>query len=93
MFGVQARFDAGQVTVSGVASEYVRKGDAGSHGRFRFCANCGAIVVYTVDEMPGVVIVPVGAFAEPGFPAPAVSVYEERMHAWVGLPAHIEHIA
>lgn len=37
-------------------------------------------------------MVPVGAFADPGFPAPTVSVYEERMHAWVQLPAGIEHL-
>jgi hypothetical protein len=43
--------------------------------------------------MPGFVAIPVGAFAEPRFPAPSVSVYEERMHSWVGLPADIEHIA
>lgn len=34
----------------------------------------------------------VGAFADPQFPAPTVSVYEERMHGWVGLPAAMEHI-
>jgi hypothetical protein len=43
--------------------------------------------------MEGFVVIPVGAFAEPGFPAPSVSVYEERMHAWVGLPQNIQHIA
>ena len=32
-----------------------------------------------------------GAFADPGFPAPVFSVYEERMHAWVGLPPGVEH--
>jgi len=31
--------------------------------------------------------IPVGAFADPGFPAPAVSVYESRLHRWV-LPPH-----
>lgn len=92
-FGVQARFDAVQVQVSGAASEYVRVGDDGSHARFKFCAVCGATVYYTTDEMPGVVAIPLGAFAAPGLPAPTVSVYEERMLPWVGLPASIEHLA
>jgi len=35
---------------------------------------------------------PVGAFAEPGFPPPSFSVYEERMHPWVVVPAVVEHI-
>ena len=39
------------------------------------------------------VVVAVGAFAEPGFPAPTVSVYDNRKHTWVGMPAQIEHSA
>jgi hypothetical protein len=27
-----------------------------------------------------------GAFADPGFPAPRVSVREERRHSWLDLP-------
>jgi hypothetical protein len=33
-----------------------------------------------------------GAFAEPSFPVPTVSVYEERMHSWVQMPKDIEHL-
>jgi hypothetical protein len=33
----------------------------------------------------------VGAFADPGFPPPRVSVYEKRRHPWVGLPEGMEH--
>jgi hypothetical protein len=33
-------------------------------------------VYYTVDELPGVVVIPVGAFAEPTFPEPTFSVYD-----------------
>lgn len=36
--------------------------------------------------------IPVGAFADPAFSGPQVSVYEERMHAWVAPPAGAEHI-
>jgi hypothetical protein len=35
--------------------------------------------------------IPVGAFADPSFPTPSVSVYEERMHGWVVPPADAEH--
>jgi hypothetical protein len=38
------------------------------------------------------IVIPVGAFAEPTFPGPTVSVYEERMHSWVQMPNDIEHI-
>jgi hypothetical protein len=43
--------------------------------------------------MPGVVAVPVGAFADPAFPPPVFSVHEARRHAWIALPAEgIEHV-
>jgi hypothetical protein len=40
---------------------------------------------------PDVVAVPLGAFAEPAFPAPSFSVWESRRHASVTLPAGVEH--
>ena len=93
VFGAQARFDGGAVTVTGRATEFVRVGDAGGRATFRFCPDCGATVYYTADAMQGFVVIPVGAFADPQFPPPVLSVYEERMHAWVRLPADVEHIA
>jgi hypothetical protein len=36
--------------------------------------------------------IPVGAFADPSFPAPLVSVYESRMHSWIVPPPDAEHI-
>lgn len=93
VFAAQARFLAQQVSVTGRATEFVRVGDEGNRARFRFCPECGATVYYTADPMPEFVVIPVGAFADPAFPAPTCSVYEERMHPWVGLPPGIEHIA
>ena len=51
------------------------------------------LLILQVSDMPGAIAIPVGAFADPQFPAPVFSVYEERMHAWVGLPPGIEHMA
>lgn len=93
VFGVVARFPSASVTISGKSTEYVRTGDEGSKATFHFCATCGATVFYTSDAMEGNVAIPVGAFADPQFPGPSVSVYEERMHSWVFMPANIEHIA
>ena len=92
VFGAQARFRSGSVKVNGQSREYVRVGDEGSKIRFNFCPNCGATVYYTIEGHSDVIAIPVGAFAEPGFPAPTVSVYEERKHPWVGLPEKIEHL-
>ncbi len=48
---------------------------------------------YTMSGMEDAVAIPVGAFADPSFPAPTVSVYEERMHGWVHLPGGDQHMA
>lgn len=93
VFGAQARFDAAAVTLEGTSKAFVRIGDEGSRCTFGFCPTCGSTVYYTVDGMEGFVAIPVGAFADPRFPGPTFSVYEERMHAWVAMPTDIEHMA
>jgi hypothetical protein len=35
------------------------------------------------------VSVAVGAFGDPSFPPPRVSVYDSRRHAWVALPVGV----
>jgi len=75
--------------VTGEATEYVRTGDQGSRFRFRFCPLCGTTLFHTEEGEEGRVSVAVGAFADPDFPAPAVSVYDCRRHPWVALPAGI----
>ena len=93
VFAAQARFLRGDVEVSGRASEFTRVGDSGeSVARFRFCPACGATVYYTIDKDPERIAIPVGAFADPAFPAPTFSVYEARRHAWVTIPGDgVEH--
>jgi hypothetical protein len=93
VFAVQTSFPRDRVTISGASQTYVRVGDAGSTCTFHFCARCGATVHYDVAERPDTGAIAVGAFAQPEFPAPTYSVYEERMHAWVGLPTGIGHRA
>jgi len=89
-FGVQARFEEERVRIEGRANEYVRISDEGEERVFSFCPECGATVFYKVASAPGLIAVPVGAFADPGFPAPRVSVWESRRHPWVEVPETIE---
>jgi hypothetical protein len=72
--------------VTGTASEYVRVGDQGARFKFHFCPVCGSTVFHTEEGDERSVSVAVGAFADPGFPPPEVSVYDCRRHAWVNLP-------
>jgi hypothetical protein len=92
-FGAQSRFDRNQVRVTGTSREYRRVSDEGDeHRTFHFCAECGATVYYEDSSTPDMLAIPVGAFGDPGFPSPTVSVWEGRMHPWVMLPAGIRHV-
>ncbi|WP_198115164.1 GFA family protein [Massilia rhizosphaerae] len=92
VFGQQARFLREDVTVTGESTEYARVGDEGPGARFHFCPQCGSTVYYDIVGLEDYLAIPVGAFADPDFPPPTVSVYEERMHKWVVPPADAEHI-
>ncbi len=91
VFAAQARFPADAVATSGVSTSFVRVGDEGGRCTFHFCPTCGATVYYVVEGQD-LIAIPVGAFADPTFPAPNFSVYEERMHSWVKMPDDIEHM-
>ena len=79
VFGAQARFSRRSVTTSGKSKTFVRIGDSGKGATFHFCPDCGSTVYYML-------------FAHPQVPPPTRSVYEARMHSWVGVPRDIEHL-
>ena len=81
-----------RLQLTGTCSEWSRTGDSGTRATFRFCATCGATIAYVHEGMPGLTAVPVGAFADPDFPPPEYSVYEQRKHRWVAVAGDgIEH--
>ena len=90
-FGIQARFPADRVRIVGRYSDYVRISDEAEQRTFHFCPDCGATVFYTLATAPDVIAVPIGAFAEPSFPPPTVSVFESRRHPWLAMTAGMEH--
>jgi hypothetical protein len=93
VFAVQARFPREAVTIEGRASQWTRTGDSGGSATLNFCPVCGSTVSWQAVEMPDFVAVAVGAFADPNFPPPSVSVYEERLHPWAlaAMQAPLEH--
>lgn len=91
-FGVQARWPRSQVRTEGETRTWRRIGDEGTAMDFRFCPHCGSTVWFTQDAASDFVAVAVGAFADPGFPAPTCSVYGERGHLWVELPEEIQRL-
>ncbi|HKP62878.1 MAG TPA: GFA family protein [Polyangiales bacterium] len=89
-YGAQARFPTADVRIQGRSTTWVRTAESGNQLTFSFCPDCGATVYYRVDAVPEITGVPIGAFADPVFPAPKFSVWESMQHAWVSAPADAE---
>jgi len=91
-FAVQARWPEDQVRVTGEAKIWERVADSGHRAIYRFCPHCGSTVTYVIEGWPGLVAVPLGAFADLQFPKPRFSVYEHRKHDWVAIVGdEVEH--
>lgn len=92
---MQARFARQDVTrINGASTAFTRQGESGGTVTFHFCPQCGSTVYWALSSVPDVFAIAVGAFADPQFPAPRISVYERRRHGWVdldGLP-DTEHL-
>jgi hypothetical protein len=93
VFAALAGF-AAPYRVTGEATEYLRVGDRGARFTFRFCPVCGTTLFHTEEgyEDRGVSVA-VGAFADPSFPPPQVSVYDSRRHPWVTMPPGVQAFA
>jgi hypothetical protein len=93
-FGMQAASKRIKFRLS-VASDYARISDEADRKEhvFHFCPDCGSQVFYTEPTEPDLVVVAVGAFADPSFPPPTESGYDSRRHHWVGLPDSIQRYA
>lgn len=91
-FSAQARFPADRVRISGKSKSWVRTADSGNRTTYHFCPDCGSTVHYGGGNFPDLVAIPLGAFADPAFPRPRFSVWEERKHEWVEvLGDDVEH--
>ena len=87
-FGVTAFFKADHVElVSGQPKVFKRGADSGNSLSMNFCPDCGTTLYWTLEDHPGRVVVAVGCFADPGFPAPERHVWAKRKHHWVQFPA------
>jgi hypothetical protein len=94
-FGMQAGFRPDQLQVSGRYNNYIRVSDEADRKEhvFHFCPDCGSQVFGTEPTEPDVIVVSVGAFADPSFPAPTESGYDSRRHPWIGLPRSVSQCA
>jgi hypothetical protein len=90
-FSFQARWTEEQVRITGEHKSWEFVPDSGNLTRFHFCPHCGITIAYSNEGFPGTLAIPAGTFADPNFPAPRVSVYEERKHDWVEINGDVEH--
>jgi len=92
-FSAQARWPADQVTIEGRSQPWIQFADSGNKITHGFCPDCGSTVHYLIaGKFDGLIAIPLGAFADPEFPSPLFSVWEERKHAWVDiLGDDVEH--
>jgi hypothetical protein len=82
-YGIAAFFARNDVAADGAFRTYRRAADSGFAVKFHFCPDCGSTVFWEPERRPDTIAVAVGSFADPAFPAPSQSVYNERRHAWL----------
>jgi hypothetical protein len=86
-----ARWLKSEVRIEGQDKIFGRMADSGFEIRFHFCPNCGSSVFWEGDRGSDYYGIAVGCFADPTFPPPVYSAYEEAMHHWVGVATAREH--
>jgi hypothetical protein len=91
-FGMQAAYREDQVTIDGRFMDYTRISDEADRKPhvFHFCPECGSQVFSTEPDEPGLIVISVGSFADPAFPAPTEAGYTYRRHHWLTLPASLQ---
>jgi hypothetical protein len=91
-FGVGAFYPAEVVTISGTQKQFTRGSASGAKVHTYFCPNCGSTVYWKADNPPALIGVAVGALADPKYPAPVRSIFEQSKHTWVRIDsATVEH--
>lgn len=87
VFGVSSYFDDEQVIKkNGESNCYTKTSDAGSTIERNFCPNCGSTVYWKAEVLREYTGIPVGAFADPEFPEPTFSIWNQSKHSWVTFP-------
>jgi hypothetical protein len=83
-----AWFPAENVRIEGETKPFARAGDPGRESTCNFCPNCGTSIWW--EGFPGKIGVAGGCFADPDFPRPTISIYEQLRHRWVHAPNCLE---
>ena len=90
-FGIGAFYPADAVAVSGPRAKFTREADSGGQVHSYFCPTCGSTICWEADNLPSMIAVAVGSFADPTYPAPVKSIFERSKHHWVCFDDAVEH--
>jgi hypothetical protein len=94
LFSIAALYERNAVTLQhGTPSRFTRDSTSGFTVTFHFCPHCGTSLYWEPARMPHLVGVAVGAFADPGFPAPEQQVWTSERHCWLEIPSGIASFA
>ena len=88
-FNLGAWFDKDKVKICGTTKAYTRVEHDGIDTTYHFCPDCGTSMYWDMPLNKEIMAVAVGAFADPQFPHPTVSFYENQRHTWVAVPEAI----
>ena len=76
-FSVGAFYPVDAVAISGTPKEFTRDAASDRKVHFYFCPNGGSTIYWKADGLPSLIGVAVGALADPKYPAPVRSVFEQ----------------
>jgi len=82
-FGVSCYFPKDAVRTEGPSKVFTRGSDSGRRIEAHFCPECGTTLFWHAEFRPDLTGIALGAFADPDFPRPTRSVWEQTRHPWV----------
>lgn len=90
-FGVGAFYPADAVAIAGTPKEFTRVAASGGKVQSYFCPDCGSTVYWKAERLPSMIGVAVGAVADPKFPPPVRSIFEQSKHDWIQIDSAADH--
>jgi hypothetical protein len=90
-FGVGAFYPVEAVIISGTPKLFTRAAASGGKVHSWFCPNCGSSIYWQAENLPSLIGVAVGARADPNYPAPVRSIFEQSKHSWVQIDGAVDH--
>jgi hypothetical protein len=86
VISVNAAFPEARVRISGASRSFRRMGaESGMALTFHFCPTCGTSLWWDLPDVPGVIAVAAGCFADRDFPQPRGAIYFENRPRWLGF--------